>query len=223
MDLTFEKIDMGTWQRAQSFYYYTEIVTPISYTVNIDINVTRIRKTAKNRNLKFFPAYLYAVSRAILNQREFRLAVKDGELGSWNYLTPQYPVFHENNKTFSFLWTEYVEDFNRFHESYMEDARLYGNRADLILPKGSPPGNCYIISCVPWFSFNGLSFHMQNVEGYYLPVFVSGAFREENGDTFMPLSITINHAAADGYHIHVFMNDLQRLMNQPEQWLIPCQ
>ena len=40
-----------------------------------------------------------------------------------------------------------------------------------------------------------------------------------NGTTTMPLSITVNHAAIDGYHIKLFLDDLQWSMDHPEEWI----
>ena len=40
-----------------------------------------------------------------------------------------------------------------------------------------------------------------------------------NGITTMPLSITVNHAAIDGYHIKLFLQNLQLSMDHPEEWI----
>ena len=64
----FEAIDMATWPMAQSFHYYTQMA-PTSYTVNVTMDVTILRRTLKQRGYKFFPAYLYLVTRAIEKQR----------------------------------------------------------------------------------------------------------------------------------------------------------
>lgn len=35
----------------------------------------------------------------------------------------------------------------------------------------------------------------------------------------MPLSMTLHHATTDGYHVKVFLEDLQDQMNNPQNWL----
>lgn len=82
-----------------------------------------------------------------------------------------------------------------------------------MLSKKTPPSNHYIISCIPWFSFNSLSMQLQNAKNYYAPIFEAG------GIIMMPLSITVNHAVIDGYHIKVFLKELQWSMNHPEEWI----
>jgi Chloramphenicol O-acetyltransferase len=63
----FHPIDMNSWPMAQAFYYYTKMA-PTTYTVNVTMDVTNLRNTLKKQGYKFFPAYLYLVTRAIGKQ-----------------------------------------------------------------------------------------------------------------------------------------------------------
>lgn len=53
----FTPIDKATWAMAQQFYYYTEMA-PTTYTVNVTLDVTILRKTLKANSIKFFPVIL---------------------------------------------------------------------------------------------------------------------------------------------------------------------
>jgi len=214
----FEPIDMNTWKMAQSFYYYTKIA-PTSYTVNVKMDVTILRKKLKECGYKFFPAYLYLVTKAINKQEELRVGLKDGVLGHWKTLTPAYPQFHEDNKTTSLLWTQYNEKFEEFYKNYIEDTKKHGQSHGILSSKGIPPANSYIISCIPWFSFESFSLHNHGIKDYYVPSFEAGGLSEENGKIYMPLSITVHHAVTDGYHLKEFFEQLQKSMDCPEEWL----
>lgn len=218
MEDCFHLIDMEKWPRAQTYHFFTEVVKPQSYTVNVSLDVTILRKTLKAKGIKFFPACLYLVSRAIEKQQELRLALRDNQLGYWDVLNPQYPVFHEDDKTITFLWTEYNSNFSLFYNDYLKDIAMYGNDHGIISSKGAPLKNSYIIACIPWFTFNSFSMHIEP-EGYYSPLIEMGGFAESDGVTTMPIAITINHAAADGYHIKVFLDELNWAMNHTEEWL----
>ena len=76
----FHAIEMNKWPMAQAFYYYTQIA-PTTYTVNVMVDVTILRTVLKQNRYKFFPAYLYLVTRAVGKQQELRMAVQDGVLG----------------------------------------------------------------------------------------------------------------------------------------------
>lgn len=215
----FQSIDIQTWPMAQAFHYYTQMA-PTSYTVNVNMDVSFLRKELKTKGIKFFPVYLYLVTRAITRQQELRVAVKDGILGYWDCLTPAYPQFHEDNKTTSLLWTEYNDNFPEFYNQYLTDTKLHGESHGILSSKGVPPANAYIISCIPWFTFNSFSLHNHGIKDYYVPSFEAGGFTEtSNGKIVMPLSVTVHHATTDGYHLKVFFEELQRTMNYPGEWL----
>jgi chloramphenicol O-acetyltransferase type A len=216
--LIFTPINMNTWPMAQAFHYYTQMA-PTSYTINVTMDVTALRNTLKAKGYKFFPAYIYLVTRAIHKQEELRVAIKDGVLGHWKTLTPAYPQFHEDDKTTSLLWTAYDECFQNFYEQYMEDTNRHGNNHGILSSKGLPLPNSYIISCIPWFAFNSFSLHNHGIKDYYLPSFEAGGFVETSDKIHMSLSVTVHHATTDGYHLKVFFEELQRTMNCLEEWL----
>lgn len=220
MENNFTLIDMDTWERAQTYQYYAEYVTPTAYSISLDLDVTLLKQQLKKKEIKFFPACLYLISKTITAFIEFRMAVKDTGLGYFDCLHPQYSVFHEDNKTFSFLWTEYKDDFKEFYKGYLDDMGKYGDEHSFITSKGNPPANSYIISCNPWLSFSNCSIHMQDMDGYLAPMFILGGSKYEGDNIKMPFSITMNHAAADGYHIKLFVDELQKLMNHTEEWLV---
>lgn len=215
----FQPIDMETWPMAQAFYYYTQMA-PTSYTVNVNIDVTILRKILKARGYKFFPAYLYSVTKAISKQPELRVSLQDNILGHWDSLTPTYPQFHEDDKTTSLLWTEYHDNFEVFYRQYLTDTNQHGGSHGILSSKGAPPPNAYIISCIPWFTFESFSVHNHGIKNYYVPSFEAGGFTERSdGKIMMPLSVTVHHATTDGYHLKAFFEELQRTMNTPHEWL----
>lgn len=70
------------------------------------------------------------------------------------------------------------------------------------------------------FHFNSFSLHNHGIKDYYVPSFEAGGFTEtDSGKIIMPLSVTVHHAATDGYHLKVFFEELQRTMNDPGEWL----
>lgn len=211
-------LDMQSWPKAQSFYYYTQMA-PTTYTVNVNLDVTILRNTLKSKGYKFFPAYLYLVTRTLGRQSDFCISMQEGNLGFWEQLTPMYPQFHEDDKTTSLLWTEYDESFEAFYQNYIVDTAAHGDSHGILSSKGLPPANTYIVSCIPWFSFNSFSLHNHGIKDYFFPSFEAGGFTEVGGIISMPLSVTVHHATIEGYDLKVFFEELQRAMNNPTEWL----
>lgn len=211
--MNFTPIDLQTWPRGQMFYYFSQMA-PAGYSMTVQVDVTALRKTLKEAGRKFFPAYLWLVTKNLNRQTEFKVAEKDGVLGFYDSLTPLYASFHENDNTFSLMWTEYTDDFLQFHQAYLENQMQFGhNHGVLCQPQTPPPANAYTVSCVPWVSFTHFAVHSYENKPYYFPSVEAGKFFEEAGRILMPLSITCHHATTDGYHIKCFLDSLQEDIN----------
>ena len=104
--MTFTTIDLRTWPRAQVFTYFAKMA-PTGYSLTVDMDVTAMRAALKAAGLRFFPAYLWLTTRCLCEQTEFRLAEREGKLGYYDTLTPLYATFHEDDHTFSLMWTPY--------------------------------------------------------------------------------------------------------------------
>ncbi|GCF94215.1 chloramphenicol acetyltransferase CAT [Enterococcus florum] len=223
--MSFKPIDAQQWARAEAFYYYANIA-PTNYSVTNSLDVTKTYALLKQRGCKFFPAYLYVMSRVIREIEQLRIGINEGQLGVWETLHPVYPCFHPENQTVSLLWTEYQADFSQFYQSYLADVEEYGRDLGMLTKKGSPPVNAYVVSCIPWFSFSSFSLHYHQQKDYYFPSkdyyfpsLEAGKFVEAEGKKRLPLSITVHHAATDGYHLKLFYDEVQHLFDHPEQWV----
>lgn len=216
----FTPVDLRTWPRGQVFYYFSKMA-PTGYSITADLDVTNMRAFLKQAGMKFYPAYLWLVTRTLNRQQEFKIAEKDGQIGYYDTLTPLYAVFHDDDKTFSLMWTEYDDDFKSFYRSYLENNTRYGgNHGILAQADRIPPPNAYTVSCVPWISFRHFAVHTYENKTYFFPSVEAGRFFEENGRTMMPLSITCHHASTDGYHVSRFLETLQSEADLFQQYII---
>lgn len=208
-NLTFTPIQLKTWPRGQVFYYFSKMA-PTGYAMTVEVKVTQMRQALKAAGMKFFPAYLWLVTKTLNEQQEFKIAEVEGQLGYYETLTPLYAAFHDDDKTFSLMWTTYDEDFLAFYQAYLEDQKTYGHQHG-ILAKGDqlPPPNAYTVSCVPWISFQHFAVHSYENKPYYFPSVEAGKFIEREGKTYLPLSLTCHHATTDGYHVSQFLERFQ--------------
>ena len=136
------------------------------------------------------------------------------------YSPPLCAVFHEDDKTFSLLWTEYDNDFRAFYRAYLDNAKRYGENHGILAQKDAvPPENAYTVSCIPWISFRHFSVHSYENKPYYFPSVEAGKIYAGRERLLLPLSITCHHAAADGYHVKRFLDTLQDGMDHMEEFL----
>lgn len=214
--MTFTPFDPQHWPRREVFHYFSALA-PTGYSLTVRLDVTALRRTLRARGLRFYPAYLWAVTRCLSAHPEFTTAVRDGQIGFYDSLTPLYAVLHPDDHTFSLMWTAYDADFSTFYAHCEENRRQYSERHGLLAqPLTPPPENAYIVSCLPWVSFDHFAVHSFSASPYYFPSVEAGRFVEENGRTLLPLSVTCHHAATDGWHVHLFLDELQALMDRFE-------
>lgn len=216
----FTPLDLQTWKRSQMFYYFSKMA-PTGYSLTADVDITQMLNSLKAANIKFFPAYLWLVTRTLNLQMEFKIAEKEGQVGYYDTLTPLYASFHDDDKTFSLMWTEYNDNFKLFYHAYLDNQKQFGTiHGVLSQNKTTPPENAYTVSSIPWVSFKHFSVHSFENKPYYFPSIEAGKFYKSGEKIILPLSITCHHATTDGYHVKCFLETLQAGANNFEKFIV---
>lgn len=209
--MNFHIIDKTTWERAIYFdYYYNQI--KCKYNLSANINITNLVKKQKECNLKFFPIMLYTIIRAVNLHQEFRMSFNEnGELGYWDEVVPCYTLFHDENKTFTDIWSQYNADFEVFYKTVLQDIKQYGNITGVIKARPNQPKNFCPISCLPWLSFTSFAQDTYTENSFLFPLIKFGKYFESDNKIMLPISVFVNHAVADGYHTCKLINDIQEI------------
>ncbi|MEI4771649.1 type A chloramphenicol O-acetyltransferase [Psychrobacillus sp. FJAT-51614] len=215
--MKFNFIDRENWGRKQYFEHFLNQKCTFSITANIDI--TTLLEQLRNKGIKFYPTFIYMVSKTVNSHKEFRICFNDeGSLGYWDKMIPSYTIFHNDNKSFSSVWTEISNDFSVFYKSYQEDIKQYIVIKKLDA-KDNVPKNSFHISSIPWVSFTGFNLNINNDNDYLLPIVTGGKYFNQTDKTLLPISLQVHHAVCDGYHASIFIEELQQLANNCHDWL----
>lgn len=216
--MEFNLIDIKKWERKEYFEHYTKNVS-CTYSLTTDIDVTLLLEQVKHNCLMLYPVLIYMLSKIINQHQEFRTCLDDqGKLGYWEKMNPSYTVFHDDNQTFSELWSEYSDDFMVFYRNYITDVNCYGEKHGLI-GKPKMPANVFNISCLPWINFTSFNLNLAKGYDYLLPIFTWGKFVEKDDKVLMPLSIQAHHGVCDGFHIGRLVCELQAMSDECSLWL----
>lgn len=205
--MEFQKIDLDTWPRRDTFWHFLREV-PCTYSMTVEVDVTKLRREARTRGIGLFPVLLYGLSRQVNRQDAFRMDFDEaGNVGVYSWCSPCYTVFHPETEGFTAVWTEYDPDFSTFYQNYLRDMGRY--RHDFQSGKPAAPRNLFSVSCIPWTGFTGFHLNLQKGYTHLLPIFTIGkAFREGDVDK-VPLAIQVHHGVCDGFHAARFANELQ--------------
>ena len=112
--MMFNKIDMQTWNRKESYTHYFNGV-PCTYSMTVNLDITNVIEVVKINNYNFFPVILYILSQIVNSHREFRMDLdEDKNVGYYDYSNPCYTIFHNETETITNVWTEYNTHFDLF-------------------------------------------------------------------------------------------------------------
>lgn len=204
----FHLIDQKTWPRREHFVYYSEKIRT-SYQVNYDMDVTTLVTECKDRGLRFYPSMIFCIMKAVNHNSEFRMAINEqGQLGYYDICHPSYTIFHEDDHTFSDIWTTYSNYFPDFYHNAVEDMETYKDKKG-IKAKENRPDAFTPISCVPWLHYSGISHDTPGPRQMYFPIITFGKYEKKGEKFILPFSLFVNHAVADGYHTSKLINEIE--------------
>ncbi|MDF2647137.1 MAG: chloramphenicol acetyltransferase [Paenibacillus sp.] len=216
--MIFNPIDIDNWSRKPYFEHYSNNVR-CTYSMTANIDITCLLSELKNKGIKLYPAVIHMITTVVNRHREFRTCLdSEGRLGYWDSLSPSFTIFHDDDKTFSSIWTLYGEEFSDFYRRYLNDMKKYGSVKQFAAKANEPP-NTFPISSIPWVSFTGFNLNVYNEGTYLLPIFTMGKYSHHDEKLLLPLSGQFHHAVCDGYHAGLLYNELQLLADKCKEWL----
>ncbi len=199
--------DTASWPRREHFdYFYNRL--KCKYNLNAAIDVSAMTAYCRRHGFRFFPSFLYVIMTAVNRNPEFRMSFDaNGILGTWNYLSPSYTIFHEDDHTFSDIWSQWNENFDVFYRTVCDDIAAYGNIKGVQAKPGKPDNFCPV-SCLPWLNFTGFAQDTCTQSELLFPIIRFGKYETSGDKTVLPLSVFVHHAVADGYHTCKLINDI---------------
>ena len=213
-EATFTLYDRTTWPRSSHFDYYTKGFVKSVNCMTVRLDVSHFLRETKERGLKFFPAFTALTGQVIASIPEACTNVDaNGNPGYFSYLNPNFTIFHEDDKTFSDVWSEYSEDFDTFYHNLLTDTETYKDKKGIKVKDGQPM-NFFCISCAPWLDYTAYCPVNYGGSPNLFPIITFGKYTEESGKVTMPFTLTISHACMDGYHLSRFFNDLQAALDK---------
>ena len=199
--MSYRIVDMETYARRGVFRHFSaDCKCSVSVTSRID--VTALKAFSKRTGTRFYLNFLYCLCKALNACEDYRLTWdwQNERLLCWDKINPTQYVFHEDTETFTVVYTEYDSDYSVFYARAQADLAAAKQTREYGLDSANHP-NWFDASCLPWLSYDAL--HVELPDGYlYLnPIVNWGAYREESGRLMMPVTVRLNHAAADGYQV----------------------
>lgn len=205
-----QRIDQSTWERKEHYAFFSKFDEPI-YGVTVPVDCTKAYQTAKEKGVSFFMYYLYRALQAFNAIENFRLRIYEGEVYLYDVTHASTTVLRED-KTFGFTYIDYHPDEQVFLEGALSEIARVKANSGLELRDVEP--NMVQCSALPWLDFTGLSHARSFSRVDSCPKISFGKLVDEAGAKRMNISIHVHHGLVDGYHIGLFVEKFQQLLDE---------
>lgn len=202
-------LNIDTWARKDHFFFFKEFNEPFfGITTEVDCSVGY--RNAKKENISFFLYYLYQSLKAVNTIEEFRYRIEGDQIAVYDSISASSTVPRPNG-TFGFSYIPFNENFEDFYSLASAEIERVANSSGL-----EPSGNNQNVvhySTLPWINFTALSHARHYAIADSVPKISFGMLHDKDRKKVMSMSIHVNHAVMDGYHVAKYIELFQKLMN----------
>ena len=203
-------IDLATWNRKEHFEFFSKFEEPF-FGTTIKLDCTKAYTKAKELGVSFFTYYLHKTLVAVNKIENFRYRIHDEKVFIYDKINVSSTILRDD-KTFGFSETEYNENLNAFIENYNTEATRVKNTTGLFTKEYNE--NIVHFSALPWINFTSISHSRSFTFPDSCPKFSFGKMTTDNDKKFMSMSVHVHHGLVDGYHLGLFFEEFERLMNE---------
>ncbi|WP_329805975.1 chloramphenicol acetyltransferase [Flavobacterium facile] len=205
-----QKLDITTWNRKEHFEFFCKFEEPF-FGTTIQLDCTKAYTKAKELGVSFFTYYLHKTLVAVNKTENFRYRIHDGKVFIYDKINISSTILRDD-KTFGFSEIEYNENLNAFIENYNTEASRVKNTSGLFTREYNE--NIVHFSALPWINFTSISHSRSFTFPDSCPKFSFGKMTTDNDKKFMSMSVHVHHGLVDGYHLGLFFEEFERLMNE---------
>ncbi|MBR9915013.1 MAG: chloramphenicol acetyltransferase [Algicola sp.] len=205
-----EVINLKSWKRRSHFEHFMGLKDPY-FGVTIPLDVTTAYQYAKTKNISFFGKYLHDCMKAMNAIDELKLRIVEGSVVKFDTINASATLMRPN-KTFGFSYIAYDKTLAQFLKN-LEAEKQRIEHSEALYPLRNDDA-CIHCSALPWLNITG---HKEPVSGKEesIPKLAFGkTWRTEGKQVMMSMSIQVNHALVDGYHVGLFAEKFQHYLNK---------
>ena len=202
-------INIETWNRKEHFLFFKQMEEPF-FGITATINCTNAYLKCKEMGISFFIYYLHKTLEAVNKIENFKYRIIDNAVVLFDSIDASATIMR-TDKTFGFSHIQFYENCTVFNEFALLEINRIENTNGLF--NTNYPDNLIHFSALPWINFTSLSHARSFSVPDSCPKISFGKITDNNGEKSMPISVHVHHGLVDGYHVGLFLEELQNLMN----------
>lgn len=204
-----EKININEWKREEQYLFFKDFQNPY-LSITSTIEISNIIKYSKENNISFYGLLMYFCLKTINEIDEFRYVIEENNVYKYDKINASFSVIDAENNL-NFTKTVEYNEFNKFMQDFYEAKYEAENHIKNVKDRNN--NKCYF-TCMPWIRITSFANPVFNIDS--ITRICWGKYFSENNKYSIDLSIQVNHAMLDGYHVGLFYNKLQENINNIE-------
>ena len=206
----YREFDVATWNRKDLYTFFSTYEDPF-FGICTSLDITALYAYCRKNGYSLNLAILYFSTLAINAIEAFRLRIREGKVVLYDRIDCGTTVFHPD-KTFSFCYLEFTASLETFESA--GKALIQRQIEDRTLDPRTNTLNMVHCSTIPWTTFTSIKYAKKFGISDSIPKLTFGKYYMEHGRRKLPISIEVNHALMDGYHVGQYLNKFQETINQ---------
>jgi chloramphenicol O-acetyltransferase type A len=207
----FKTLDLNNWNRKEHFDFFCQMDEPF-FGIAAQLDCTLAYQFCKENKLPFFAFYLHKILLVVNDIENFRFRIKDNQVIEYNTINASATVSRTDN-TFGFSLIKFEHDFIIFQQNVASEISRIQTTTGLFT-RNFDADNLIHFSALPWINFTALS-HARSLKwpDSCPKISVGKLTLLENKRQLMPISVHVHHGLMDGYHVGIFLEKLQNLLD----------
>lgn len=207
------KIDINNWKRKLAYETFSSYSDPYTDIVT-KIDITNLINFCKQNKISFYGCMTYFVLKSLndIDAFKYGFGKEDGNEFVYKYdtLAATATVINSDNELNFTRYVEYDEDISNFLIEFSKATEDASNNVPYYKILGLENMNKINITCIPWITFSNFKDAIDFNEKNSKPKICWGKYYLDDDRYLIDISLLVNHAFQDGYHMGLFFNNLQQ-------------
>lgn len=215
----YKVIDKDTWPRAEHFSFYQQFSHPW-YNICAQLDMTALYQFCKQREIRFFHAYLYLTQQALNAYPPINCRIVGDEVRLYDAMCVSVTVLADD-ETVRFCDLPHEPDFNAFvaNTTAVEaDVKALPFKLEQFVGKDIRQDTIHM-TVLPWIDFTSMSNARDTVHMDSIPKLALGKLTQQGDQWRMPIALDVHHGVMDGLHVGRFLSILQAHCDEPDRHL----
>ncbi|MBT8231938.1 MAG: chloramphenicol acetyltransferase [Saprospiraceae bacterium] len=205
--MDYKDFDVDSWGRKNAFHFYKKFDDPY-FNVTANVSINNLLAHSKKNKQSFFLTSLYVALKAANTIDNFKMRYHGEKIKIYDKIHGGSTLFYDD-ESFGFAYYDFIENEQKFHID--SQALIHkANETKSFDPSGNREDLIYF-SSLPWISFTSLKHAQDKLINPSIPRISFGKYFKDGSEYKMPVSVEVNHALMDGYHLGLFFERYETL------------